>query len=408
MKRSFFAIVVALFICIVVLPLGWSLCNGCKGIDASGKEEKESFRYVREYYSSGSETIGGYAIAAVLEDVSENGVLRFPESYQGAPVIKIGVDTDEKRENASKFLGRIYKVYIPSSVRAFGADAFYGMENLREIVFEENSTLSEIEEYAFRNCSALTSVSLPKSVRTVRPTAFYNTDVQNIEIEDGNEYLATVDGVLTNKEETSLLCYPFGKGDLQYLVPPSVTSVEPYAFYGNKYLERLDLNNVVILRKYALQNTTALNAIQADSLQFVEEGALEGSFWLLERLFSSDAMITLGKVLLRYRGDSKVIEVGNVFSIAPRAFADNLFLEEIRLDGDLTNVGYEAFRGCLSLKKVVIGKNIKYTRIVYIGSQVFDDNAEERKIYVPQTTFDEYQSDSLWKQYIDDLIGYEV
>ena len=56
---------------------------------------------------------------------------------------------------------------VPSDVRHIGSDAFSNCINLRNVIFGENSQLTEICDRAFENCSKLTAIDIPKTVRTI-------------------------------------------------------------------------------------------------------------------------------------------------------------------------------------------------------------------------------------------------
>ena len=60
----------------------------------------------------------------------------------------------------------IEKLVIPSCVRALGNSAFANCEQLREVVFEQNSQLEHIGEKCFENCG-LKEILIPRSVRNI-------------------------------------------------------------------------------------------------------------------------------------------------------------------------------------------------------------------------------------------------
>ncbi|MBR2093743.1 MAG: leucine-rich repeat protein, partial [Candidatus Methanomethylophilaceae archaeon] len=80
-------------------------------------------------------------------------VLRIP-SYatidsETVPVKNIGWNVAHSR-NTDADLEKIQAIYIPSTVEVIGMSAFYALNNLKTLIFEDQSHLKEIENYAFR------------------------------------------------------------------------------------------------------------------------------------------------------------------------------------------------------------------------------------------------------------------
>ena len=68
------------------------------------------------------------------------------------------------------YTSQITKVVIEEGVNAIGQMAFYGLENLTEVVL--SGTVTDIRNYAFKNCTALTAMDL-SNVVFLREGAFY-------------------------------------------------------------------------------------------------------------------------------------------------------------------------------------------------------------------------------------------
>ena len=73
--------------------------------------------------------------------------------------------------NAFKDFTALNSVSLPSTVTRIGNSAFKGCTSLTSIEFP--STLTTIEPYAFRLCSRLTSIDIPASVTSIDYWAFY-------------------------------------------------------------------------------------------------------------------------------------------------------------------------------------------------------------------------------------------
>lgn len=77
-------------------------------------------------------------------------------------------------------------IYIKSTTRSLGDNAFKDCSNLTSIIFEEG--VFQINEGCFKNCSALTSISLPASLRHIHSYAFYQcSNLTSVNFKNGIE-----------------------------------------------------------------------------------------------------------------------------------------------------------------------------------------------------------------------------
>ncbi len=78
----------------------------------------------------------------------------------------------------------IKSIVIPSSLTELGGRTFFGNKNLANVTFAEGSKLETIGGGAFFQ-TAVSSVSIPSSVKVIREDAFKETSVKSIEIPEG-------------------------------------------------------------------------------------------------------------------------------------------------------------------------------------------------------------------------------
>lgn len=109
---------------------------------------------------------------------------------------------------------------VPDSVLRIGDDAFFNCDLLAEIRIP--ASVSEISD-AFGFCNAL---------------AFFTVDA-------GNSSYCDFDGVLFNKDQTLLVCYPAGRSSSAYTIPDGVVTVEKYAFHSCEMLEALVIPSTI-------------------------------------------------------------------------------------------------------------------------------------------------------------------
>jgi hypothetical protein len=93
-------------------------------------------------------------------------------------------------------------------------------------------SLTGIEDEAFTSCKSLASVTIPGSVTSIVKRAFVGCDgLTSFTVAKSNTAYASVDGVLFNKDKTTLIQFPKSKSG-NYTIPSSVTSISGGAFSG--------------------------------------------------------------------------------------------------------------------------------------------------------------------------------
>jgi len=104
--------------------------------------------------------------------------------------------------------------------------------------------VTSIGHRAFDGCNSLTSVTIPNSVTNIGVAAFEDcTSLTAITVDALNSFYSSVDGVLFNKSQTTLIQYPGGKAG-SYTIANSVTSIGS-AFYSCTSLTSVTIGNSV-------------------------------------------------------------------------------------------------------------------------------------------------------------------
>jgi hypothetical protein len=104
-------------------------------------------------------------------------------------------------------------------------------EGLTNDAYTIPGTVTNIGELAFYDCASLTSITIPDTVTNIGDAAFEDcTNLANISVAADNPAYTSINGVLFDKAEDTLIQYPAGLTNGAYTVPGSVTSIGEFAF----------------------------------------------------------------------------------------------------------------------------------------------------------------------------------
>jgi hypothetical protein len=156
---------------------------------------------------------------------------------------------------------------IPNSVTSIGDWAFGGC-SLTSVTIP--NSVSSIGDRAFDECTRLTSVTIGNSVTSIGIVPFsLCTSLTEINVDAGNSAYTAENGVLYNKNKTTLIAYPSAT---VFTIPNSVTSLRDYAFNHCTSLTRVtipdsvtSIGNAVFYRCDSLTSVTFEGTISSSS-----------------------------------------------------------------------------------------------------------------------------------------------
>jgi hypothetical protein len=142
--------------------------------------------------------------------------------------ITIGNSTTNIGDMAFYYCGNLTSIIFGNSVICIGSDAFEECYSLTSITIP-NSVIS-IGDEAFYECNSLTNVTVGDGVTNIGNMVFVLNGLTAITVDTNNPTYSSVDGILFNKSQTTLIQYPRIKGGNTYTIPSSVTSIGSWAF----------------------------------------------------------------------------------------------------------------------------------------------------------------------------------
>ncbi len=156
-------------------------------------------------------------------------------------------------------------VAIPDSVTAIGSHSFQGCTGLETLTLPAD--VDTLGTCAFSGCTSLAAIDLPDTVMSIGESAFSGcTKLASISVGENNTKFSSVDGVLFNSAQTSILIYPAAKTGEAYAIPDTVATVSSGAFNGCTLLSSVTIPaSVTYLGSGAFSGCTKLNTIYYNS-----------------------------------------------------------------------------------------------------------------------------------------------
>ncbi len=283
-----------------------------------------------------------------------------PAEFDGYKVTAIGPYAFMKHS----YLKRII---LPDTVTVIGESAFAECISLEKMDLPEG--LQVIGGFAFADCDALTSITLPANAAIEGGNPFVECDLlTDIQVSLENPTLEVVDGVLFDKAEKRLICYPFARREDSYAVPEGVLAIGQSAFCGSS-LKRIVLpDGLTELDSDAFIACNGLTAIALpDSAAVSSLNPFTACGNLTDVLLSPDhPALGVADGVLYSKKDMRVIAClagravescvipEGIRSIGAAAFQDCSTLKSITLPSSLEEIGDYAFYCCEGLKSIVI------------------------------------------------------
>ena len=254
-------------------------------------------------------------------------------------------------------------------------------DQITTVTIESNVTT--IGESSFASCTNLTSVTIPATVTSIGYDAFGGcTKMESFNVAEGNANYASEDGVLFNKDKTTLIQYPAGKEANPYTIPSTVTAIGENAFIGCAKLASVTIPaNVTSIGNFAFSGCTSLASVTIPA-GVTSIGAYTFS------VCTSLASVT-------FAAGSALTSIGY------NAFYNCTNLGSVTIPASVTTIGNSAFFYCNSLASVIINA----TTPPALGSSAFEGNATDRKIYVPSASVGTYKNATNWITYKDDILA---
>lgn len=221
--------------------------------------------------------------------------------------------------------GSISSFNIVGEIAGTSSSPYYTtkIDNVQNAVnIKFNKAVTAIGDYAFYNCTALTSVTIPEGITSIGYAAFYNC---------------------SKLQPTTL--------------PQSIIKLGDYAFYGtisviDSYGNKYEGNSRLVYMGNSGYDKKAAAKNISTTVRFIAQSAfgnLTGSYNDLSDITLPSGLLSIGRYAFQYCKFETLNIPNTVYSIGYGAFSGCTNLTTITLSEHINEIGKYAFQGCNNL-----------------------------------------------------------
>lgn len=205
-------------------------------------------------------------------------------------------------------------VHLPEGLEELGSYAFSGCTRLSGISLPES--LAAIGHSAFFP-SGLTSITIPRNVSSILPSAFSGTPLEEIHVQDGSQYYQAQNNVLYGLREDGTpqkaIAYAVSAPANTVTLAEGTETIGAYTFSKAKNLTSLGLPSTLTeIGLGAFSRCSSLNSLRLpNQLQTIGEDA----FWgckSLQEISIPDSVTTVGNRAFSFCDALTAIHIGNL------------------------------------------------------------------------------------------------
>lgn len=313
-----------------------------------------------------------------------NGEIKVPSTYEGVEVTSIG-------EGAFADCTKITSVVLPSTIKNIGGSAFSNCTSINTLTIPDSVT--GIGGGAFSGCTSLKSIVLPQNLQKIESYLFSGCkSLENVNIPSGVTYIG---------EEAFYSCLSLDK----FTIPEKVLEISNDAFSNTKFFNtetnwdgiNLVKDNCLLALKDSVYDTLdsytvpygvrviARGAFQTPDMyiKFVELPntvvAINGAFEMstVSEVFLPDSVLYMEGAFAQ-SGLYKVNIPKNVKNLDV-AFQGCSSLQFVSIPEGIKTIGYSTFEKCTSLENIVLPNSIEV-----VDESAFLTCPKLKKVVLPQ------------------------
>jgi hypothetical protein len=258
---------------------------------------------------------------------------------------------------------KVTSLTIGDMVTSIGDQAFAYCRKIPTVTIPHS--VITIGEDAFSPCNALTTITIGRSVEVIKNAieySIFNSDesLTNIHVDPANSHFSSIDGILYNKSQDSLLRCPEGRtGNI--VIPASVKHIYHEAFVGCGLTGELALPNSLVtigISSFSGCNGLTGELILPASVKRIEDRAFSGCSGFTGELILPNLLYINQYTFSGCSGLTSVTIPNTATYIGTSAFSGCSGLASVSIPNSVTNIREFAFSGCSKLNPIDIPNSV--------------------------------------------------
>lgn len=278
-----------------------------------------------------------------------------------------------------KYLGTDNEVIVPMKINnklVTGISLKAFDDKPTKIILQEGIEI--IYPFAFFEAKSVTSIFIPKTVIEIGYHAFNGaSSLTEIIVDPENKNYSSENGVLFNKDKTTLYKYPEAKTDKSYTIPESVSAIYRGAFvqfkYHHGFLDGPKLENINVDEKNKHFSSTDGVLFNKDKTQLIKYPE-----WKQDKIYVVPETVELIDII---------------------AFANSHYLEEVTLPSNIIEIDHGAFFAMKKINCIYLERSSQLGITKLNDGECFGESNKELIIYVQSDSLDEYINSENWNNY---------
>jgi hypothetical protein len=343
--------------------------------------------------NTGAADAGSYQVVVANFCGSVTGLVTILTVKVSSPATDFTYTTNNGTITITGYIGSGGAVTIPDTINSLpvtgiGINAFNSRTSLTNVTVPDSITT--IGDTAFAYCTGLTNVTIGSGVTNIGYHVFFSCpSLTTITVDALNPVFSSVDGVLFDKCQTTLILFPEAKtgsytvpdsvtgigdgafdhcaGLASVMIPDSVTNIASGAFYSCTSLTNVMIGNGVT----TIGNLAFCYCINLTNVTIPDSvTTINGAFSDCTSLASitlGNSLTDIGGAFVRCASLASVTIPGSVTSIGDMTFAGCSSLTNVMIPNSVTGIGSSAFSACTSLASITIPDSV-----TNIGNYAFD------------------------------------
>lgn len=410
--------------------LGNYVFTNCSSLTKINIPENENITKISNYLFSGCQNLESIIIPSNIKNISSHAF------YNCQNLTSVDIPNNIFTIGNSAFANcyQLNSIDLKETLQTIENSAFANCTNLKTITFPKDTIIAKdafsgcnitdinlsdlittidndtLDKYLSTITSSKYQLFIPKSVTTIDLKALNNhEEITAIEVDEENENYSSVDGILYDKNQTTLLKCPIAKTSI-YEIPDTVLTVKENSFYNCNKLEIISLpKGVTKVENNAFLNCSNLKSIQIP-LSVVNMGrSFEGCTsmiiinceapkkpydWNEEWNYSN----TTNSISVNWNSEQNSVLIDGIYYtlegedkhyVVISNYQDDEVDENLELESEVLIYGKTypvkeikkgAFYNCDSIKTIMLGDNLET-----INEKVFEECSNLEAIIFPNT-----------------------